>query len=64
MSTTSTLFFKINDRTDKLNLKFAPNLCLPKPSTLSIYHKHPESLKTLKSPTAAPSQSKIKKSVK
>lgn len=64
MSTTSTVFLKLNDRTDKLNLKFALNLCLPKPSTPSYYPKHTESLKTLKSPTATPTQPKIKKSVK
>jgi len=64
LSSTSSLFIKVNDRTDKLSLKFALNLCVPKPTPISINSKQAESLKTLKFATATPKPMSIKKSVK
>lgn len=63
-SSTSNLFLKVNDKQDKINLKFALNMYVPKPVGILMSPKPNESLKNFKSAVATPKAKLHKRSLK
>ena len=65
-TSTANLFFKVNDKNDKINLKFALNMYVPKTTNLLVSPKHnePQPHKHLKMAVATPKNKPTKKSVK
>ncbi len=64
MSSTTNLFLKVNDKNDKINLKFALNMYVPRPIGVLATPKTNEISKTLKLATNTPKPKPVKKSVK
>lgn len=63
-TSTANLFFKVNDKNDKINLKFALNMFVPKPTnSILSTPKNNEPLRTCK-PVAMSKPKVPKKSVK
>lgn len=60
-SSTANLFLKVNDKTDKINLKFALNMYVPR---VLASPKPNDSLKHIRSGTATPKPKPNKKSIK
>ena len=60
-SSTANLFLKVNDKTDKINLKFALNMYVPR---VLASPKANDSLKLIRSGTATPKPKPHKKSIK
>jgi hypothetical protein len=63
-TSTANLFFKVNEKSDKINLKFALNMYVPKPAGILVSPKSNEAVKTLKFGTTTPKPKPIKKAVK
>lgn len=63
-TSTANLFFKVNEKSDKINLKFALNMFVPKPAGILVSPKNADPIKNLKFGTHTPKPKPIKKSVK
>lgn len=64
MSSTTNLFLKVNEKNDKINLKFALNMYVPKPVAILASPKSNEVAKSYKMGVATPKPKPVKKSVK
>lgn len=64
VSSTANLFMKVNEKNDKINLKFALNMFVPKSTNILISPKGHESGKMLKMTVTTPKPKCLKKSVK
>jgi hypothetical protein len=64
MSSTTNLFLKVNEKNDKINLKFALNMYVPKPMGVLASPKANETMKNLKLGMATPKSKPVKKSLK
>jgi len=64
MSSTTNLFLKVNEKNDKINLKFALNMYVPRPVGVMASPKNSDTIKNLKLATATPKPKPLKKSVK
>ncbi len=64
LSSTANLFLKVHEKNDKINLKFALNMYVPKPMGVLASAKPNESMKSLKMGVGTPKQKGGKKSVK
>jgi len=64
MSSTTNLFLKVNEKSDKINLKFALNMYVPKPTPNILAQKQNDPIKTLKFGTTTPKPRPVKRSVK
>ena len=63
-SSSTNLFLKINEKNEKINLKFALNMYIPKPMGVLASPKANEAIKSAKYATATPKPKPLKKSVK
>lgn len=64
MSSTTNLFLKVNEKNDKINLKFALNMYVPKAMGVLASPKPNESIKNMKIGIATPKPKTVKKSLK
>jgi hypothetical protein len=64
LCSTTNLFLKVNEKNDKINLKFALNMYVPRPVGVLASPKTNETIKNLKLGTATPKPKPVKKSVK
>ncbi len=63
-TSTANLFLKVNEKSDKINLKFALNMFVPKQTGILVSPKSNDLVKNYKMGIATPKPKPIKKSVK
>ena len=64
LSSTTNLFLKVNEKNDKINLKFALNMYVPRPVGVLASPKNTDTSKNLKLAAATPKTKPPKKSLK